>query len=403
MRRSSSGEHRGLSWDEGTGAPVRTVAVSPVLTTHAAGGHGQPAEKTDAALVQRCRQGDSTAFADLYRRHAPAVAAVCRANVRDADAVDDLVQEVFSRLWVALPTFSGDGVLRWLRRTAKHLCIDHRRRRRNSEMPFNGMIDRIALDSDPAGTVDTRESVHGVLQKLRPVDAALLQEHHLNDRPLREMAVRWGSTEKSLSVRLTRARRAFAAVGSDLCGILPLPLWLRLRWAGRWDNSGAAGTVAAMGVLHVALAVTFALAPAGAAEPNRSAMSMLSARPAEASVVDHAPGRSETTGTRRPSEKQARQTARPTDTSSTRGPSKRGTAASHIVAVPGTTVRLSDKVPGRPDYRYEINVEQGPARARVWVATKREHLPSDTDRVNEPACQAVAGAPAAATCSSDTD
>lgn len=352
-------------------------------------------------LTERRHSGHEAAFALLYRRHAAAVSAVCRANVRDPDAVDDLVQEVFVRLWVALPTFDGDDVLRWLRRTAKNLCIDHQRRHRHTETPLVGdVVDLATVETDIAGLVTTRQAVRGVLTQLRPVDAALLHEHHLADRPLREMAARWGSTEKSLSVRLTRARRAFAAASRDFLGLLPVPLWLRLRWSARSDQLGAAGTMAAMGALHVALAVAFLLPTAGASE-------VISNAPAEPpNVVEPAPqmpGR-----LRQHAASPARKsTARP-GTGRTLPAARTSTAAARpmtrpVVEVPGGAIRVHDEVPGRPDYRYEVGVTVGSTPAKVWVATKRDGLlPRQIDTVHEQVCNAVNDAPTAASCSTGT-
>lgn len=352
-------------------------------------------------LTERRHNDHEAAFALLYRRHAAAVHAVCRANVRDPDAIDDLVQEVFARLWVALPTFEGDDVLRWLRRTAKNLCIDHQRRHRNTETPLVAdMVDLATAETDVAALVATRHAVRGVLTQLRPVDAALLHEHHIADRPLREMALRWGSTENSLSVRLTRARRAFAAASSDLLGLLPIPLWLRVHWSTRSDQLGAAGTMAAMGALHVAVAVAFLLPTAGASEGGSSA------RPEPPNVVEQTaqvpdgPAQDAVAPARKPTARPGIGRALPAARTSTAAarPTKRP-----VVEVPGGAIRVHDEVPGRPDYRYEVEVTGAPTRTKVWFATKRDGLlPPQIDAVHEQACKAVNEAPIAATCSTDS-
>ncbi len=51
----------------------------------------------DAELVARVRGGDDSAFAELYRRHAPAVRRYARSCCRDAHTAEDLTGEVFAR------------------------------------------------------------------------------------------------------------------------------------------------------------------------------------------------------------------------------------------------------------------------------------------------------------------
>jgi RNA polymerase sigma-70 factor, ECF subfamily len=345
----------------------------------------------DAALVRLCREGDPAAFGVLYRRHHAAVRAVCRARVPDADTVDDLVQETFARLWAAMPSFTGGQVVHWLRRTAKNLCIDHHRRHRNAEVPLmDGMADRVSATPDSAGGVVNRQAIGAVLAKLRAVDAALLQEDHLADRPLREMAVRWGSTEKSLSVRLTRARRAFAAAGSDLRGLVPLPLWLRLRWTSRAESTGTLGTVTAMGVLHVALAAVLMLPPAAASPADYQADSATtptsvvqdaSAAPAQRKAPE---GRKAVRESQRPKGSSAPDTGQANGTQSTKPP---------LVAVPGTGVWVDGEMPGRPDYRYTVDATRTPVEREIWVAGKQEARPAESDTAATVACEAVAGAP----------
>lgn len=394
MRTLTNGGHPEHSWEEGTGAPVRTADLSVSPTSDCANSNGL----TDATLIRRSQSGDTTAFAVLYGRHVAAVTAVCRTRVADAGAVEDLVQETFARLWAALPEFrGGDQVLHWLRRTAKNACVDHARRRCNAELSLVPAVAETARTSaDPASDIVTRHAIGAVLAQLRPVDAALLEEHHLADRPLREMATRWGSTEKSLSVRLTRARRAFAAAGSDLRALLPLPLWLRLRWSNRADAVAAGGPVAAAVLMNAALTVLLVLPPAGAQEARQTNVAAVDAvvqaqereaKPAPR-VARHADAAARS-GRRQRAERRA-----PTRAGSV------GTTPDAIAEVPGAGIRLHNDAPENPDYHYRVEAAAGPVSG--YAAVKTQGHPT-ADAVQRPACEAVAGAPAAATCTRDAD
>ena len=57
-----------------------------------------PAVPSDAALIMALRQGDDTAYGELYRRHADAARGLARQLVHGKSEVDDVVSETFARV-----------------------------------------------------------------------------------------------------------------------------------------------------------------------------------------------------------------------------------------------------------------------------------------------------------------
>ena len=62
---------------------------------------------SDAELVQRMREGDDSAYEELFRRHSAAVRRYARSCCRDADTADDLTAEVFARTLQAVRGGAG--------------------------------------------------------------------------------------------------------------------------------------------------------------------------------------------------------------------------------------------------------------------------------------------------------
>ena len=58
-------------------------------------------EASDASLVIGVARFDQDALAEAYRRHAGAVLALARRLLTDATLAEEVVQEVFLRLWDA--------------------------------------------------------------------------------------------------------------------------------------------------------------------------------------------------------------------------------------------------------------------------------------------------------------
>ena len=99
---------------------------------------------TDLTLLQRVTRGDADALEQLYERHGGALERHLQGMVRDAAAADDLLQEVFLRVWERAAQFSGSGTPRsWLYRIASNLALNHLDAVRALEKA--GSADRVQL------------------------------------------------------------------------------------------------------------------------------------------------------------------------------------------------------------------------------------------------------------------
>ena len=105
-----------------------------------------PGRAEDAALVERCRQGDLAAFEELYRAHAGKLFSVaCRMLGNPTDA-EDLLQEIFLSAHRKLDGFRGESALgTWLYRLATNHCLDYLRSR---AARTNQLTDE--LDDEPS-------------------------------------------------------------------------------------------------------------------------------------------------------------------------------------------------------------------------------------------------------------
>jgi RNA polymerase sigma-70 factor (ECF subfamily) len=121
----------------------------------------------DAALVRRCLAGDETSCEALVTAHARMVGSVIWRATGDADAVDDLAQETFLRVFRALPHFDRRARLStWIYTVAHHVAIDHLRKRgRNVDEATlvddegDNVLDRLPAEAvlDPEETLASRQ------------------------------------------------------------------------------------------------------------------------------------------------------------------------------------------------------------------------------------------------------
>lgn len=239
--------HRSLSGSEGDAtANVTDDDANRLTDSHEPG-------SVAAGPAGECGEWlDGETFSRVYQEFEPSVRAVCAAQLRNhPDTVDDAVQEAFRRLLeqrstIRKPTSIGP----WLRRTAKRICIDYRRLARHGrETSLDWEPDgHDACDTQPRpdDAVLQRARAVAVLGGIRPVQAALLIDHYVDDRPVAEIARRHLSTPGSIRVRLLTARRQAEAFGASQGwrGFLPFPLWRPLRAALRHARQANAHVIA---------------------------------------------------------------------------------------------------------------------------------------------------------------
>lgn len=83
----------------------------------------------DETLVFLVESGDPEALAGLYDRHAREAYSLARRMLRDRQAAEDLVQDVFLKVWRSAGSYRPErgSVRTWILSMAKHRGIDHLR------------------------------------------------------------------------------------------------------------------------------------------------------------------------------------------------------------------------------------------------------------------------------------
>jgi len=101
----------------------------------------------DAALVSAIRAGSPQAMAELYDRYSAIVYSVALRVLGDPGAAEDILQEVFMRLWRKPELFDANrgSLAGWLAVIARNRAIDVRRKRR-PEAEITDVVARFEPD-----------------------------------------------------------------------------------------------------------------------------------------------------------------------------------------------------------------------------------------------------------------
>jgi RNA polymerase sigma-70 factor (ECF subfamily) len=180
--------------------------------------------KYDLVLVERAKEGDQAAYAELMDRYRESVYYMLLKMVKNGDDADDLTIEAFGKAFNRLEQYSPSFAFStWLFKIASNNCIDFIRKKRVHVMSMdhaysnsNGEGVRIDVDS---GTLDPEEEIikaqkvklmRGVVSKLKPRYRELVEKRYFEELSYEEIAEQMDLPLGTVKAQLFRAREFLA-------------------------------------------------------------------------------------------------------------------------------------------------------------------------------------------------
>ena len=164
---------------------------------------------SDEVLVARACRGDADAYGALVAARLPGMLRLAMAILNNEADACDAAQEAFLSAWVNLPRLRDETRFNaWLSTVLANRCRDLLRRR--------GRVREIELDgadlhhADPAPEAIERAAVLAAFDRLAIEDRQILALHHLEGRPLDQVALNLGVPVGTAKSRLHAARKALA-------------------------------------------------------------------------------------------------------------------------------------------------------------------------------------------------
>jgi RNA polymerase sigma-70 factor (ECF subfamily) len=189
----------------------------------------------DQTLVERVRERDARAFETLFDRYGEMIRRHLARITRDDAATQDLVQEVFFRVWTRAEQWDGRGSFKaWLYRIATNLALNHLRSvKRRREHPLDvqtaasddedeensvpsWMIDASALGPDVAlELAERRERLDRLIGRLPDEKRKVFRLVHEMELSMRDAADELGIPEGTVKSRLYYAKKRLAREWRD--------------------------------------------------------------------------------------------------------------------------------------------------------------------------------------------
>ena len=171
----------------------------------------QATRPDDTELVARARQGDTAAFEDLVRVHTRAVYAHAMRFFGGPDMAEDVVQEVFIKVYRSIQSFDGaSSFSTWLYRVTRNTCLDMLRSGKHRPTPIDPSDLTLTAPGDLADAVALTASVERAMGALAPEDRDALNAVTLFGLSYAEAAEALGVPTGTVKSRVFRARRILA-------------------------------------------------------------------------------------------------------------------------------------------------------------------------------------------------
>ena len=181
-------------------------------------------ERRDIDLMRQAKRGSKLAFEWLVNRHITAVQNFFYWRIWDKDQAEDLAQEVFMKLYTALPDYKPQGPFKsYLFSIATNLLIDYFRRQKTRPSPLSidgsggegggeevlSLLDKLIAPGEPPEAELEREELVAALQEALdelPQDQYLVfMLHKLEEKKYEEVSEEIGVPVGTVKSRMNAA------------------------------------------------------------------------------------------------------------------------------------------------------------------------------------------------------
>jgi len=168
---------------------------------------------TEADLVELARRGDTAAFESLLRGRLDGLFRRAWSILGNEADARDATQEACLSAWRQLPRLRDPAAFDvWLARVLQNACrMQPRRRGRVREVAIAPDLDPAMPDGTGPAAVDEVDAISRAFERLDADARAILVLHHLQHRPLTDVAAALDIPVGTVKSRLHRARAALEA------------------------------------------------------------------------------------------------------------------------------------------------------------------------------------------------
>ncbi|MBI2618634.1 MAG: RNA polymerase sigma factor [Ignavibacteriales bacterium] len=169
--------------------------------------------RSDRELLGQFQQGDESAFNELVLRYQERIYWVASRFLQDHDDADDVVQEVFLKVYEGLRTFRGEsGLYTWMYRITVNASLNFLRRRRVKEFfRLDDMAEERSAESErPDNALERKEErtlIEEAIERLPDKQKAVFLMRYYDELPYDEIGRILGTSVGGLKANYFHAVR----------------------------------------------------------------------------------------------------------------------------------------------------------------------------------------------------
>lgn len=163
----------------------------------------------DDELTQLLRSGDNPAFTEIYNRYWDKLYYVAYKLLKDTDAAEEIVQDVFLSLWRKRESINIQSLNQYLAAMTRYAVYRHIAKEKSNKLQEN-IIGTITAQAVSEINVDNKillEIITELSNKLPEKCRLVFQYNKLHDRSLVDIAEQLNISQKTAEGHLTKALR----------------------------------------------------------------------------------------------------------------------------------------------------------------------------------------------------
>ena len=183
----------------------------------------------EGALVRRAQAGDETAFQEIVERYQSKVFSIIHGIVRHRNDVEDIAQQVFTKIYFSLRNFDfRSSLITWIYKITVNECFDYLRKKKVRKLVYESdmsedearRVENSEMGASRTARADNslarRDYVVKLLDRVSGQERDLLMLKEVEGYSVEEMAGRLKMNENTIKVKLFRARQKLVKAAQRL-------------------------------------------------------------------------------------------------------------------------------------------------------------------------------------------